>query len=83
MLSILNELTLQKELQNFMTNNVFRTKKVKTHQKQNKKSLPEPGIKPGTAHTPVGCNNLLTTYSTEHIECSQAILLFQGNEAKH
>jgi len=30
MLSILNKLTLQKELQNFVTNNVFLDKKVKT-----------------------------------------------------
>jgi len=38
MLSILNKLTLQKKLQTFITNNVFLTKKVKTQQKQNKKS---------------------------------------------
>jgi len=30
MLSLLNKLTLQKELQNFVTNNVFLDKKVKT-----------------------------------------------------
>ena len=38
MLSILNELTLQKKFQNFVTNNVFLTKKVKTAQQQNTKS---------------------------------------------
>jgi len=38
MLSILNKLTLQKELQTFVTNNVFLDKQVKTKQQQNKKS---------------------------------------------
>jgi len=37
MLSILNKLTLWKELQTFVTNNVFLDKKVKTQQQQNKK----------------------------------------------
>jgi len=37
MLSIINELTLQKKLQNFVTDNVFALdKKVKTQQQQNK-----------------------------------------------
>ena len=39
MLSIQNQLTLQKKLQNFMTNNVFWTKKVKTQQKQKKSNI--------------------------------------------
>jgi len=38
MLSILNKLTLQKELQTFVTNNVFLDKKGKTQQQQNKTS---------------------------------------------
>jgi len=38
MLSILNKFTLQKELHNFLTNNVFWTKKVKAQQQQNRKS---------------------------------------------
>ena len=38
MLRILNKLTLYKELQTFVTNNVFWDKKVKTQQQQNKKS---------------------------------------------
>jgi len=38
MLSILNKLTLYKELQTFVTNYVFLDKKVKTQQQQNKKS---------------------------------------------
>ena len=38
MLSKLNELTLQKELQNFMTNKVFWTKKTQPQQQQNKKA---------------------------------------------
>jgi len=38
MLSILHKLKFQKELQNFVTNNVFFWQKVKTQQQQNKKS---------------------------------------------
>jgi len=38
MLSIQNKLTLQKALQNCVTNNMFLDKKVKTQQQQNKKS---------------------------------------------
>ena len=38
MLSILNKLTLYKDLQTFVTNNVFLDKKVKTQEQQNKKS---------------------------------------------
>jgi len=37
MFSIVNELTLQNKLQNFVTNNVFLDKKKKTQQQQNKK----------------------------------------------
>jgi len=58
MLSLLNELTMQKELQKFMTNNVFWTTKLKHNNKtenQTLKSLPEPGIEPGTSCTPAGC----------------------------
>jgi len=38
MLGILNKLTLQKEWQHFVTNNVFFDRKLKTQQQQNKKS---------------------------------------------
>ena len=38
MLSILNKLTLKRELQTFVINNVFLDKKVKTQQQQGKKS---------------------------------------------
>jgi len=38
MLRIQNKLTLFKELQTFVTNNVFLDKKVKTQEQQNKKS---------------------------------------------
>jgi len=38
MLILLNKLTLQKELQHFVTNNVLLEKKVKAQQQQNKKS---------------------------------------------
>jgi len=37
-LSILKELTLQKDLQNIVTNKVFFGQKLKTQQQQNKKS---------------------------------------------
>ena len=56
MLSILQKLSLQKKLQNFVTRNVFLDKNVKTQQQQNKisniKHLPEPGVEPkaGTLH---------------------------------
>jgi len=55
MLSILNNLALQKELQIFVTNNVFFGQNLKTQQQQNKQSnkkpLPEMGIEPGTSCT--------------------------------
>jgi len=38
MFSILNKLTLQKDLQNCVTNSVFDGQKVKTQQQQNRKS---------------------------------------------
>jgi len=38
MLSMLNKLTLDKELQSLVTNNVFLDKKVKTQPQQNKTS---------------------------------------------
>jgi len=38
MFSILNKLTLHKELQNFVTNHVFFGQKVKIQKQQNKKS---------------------------------------------
>jgi len=49
MLSTLNELTLQKELQNFVTNNVFWTKKVKTtkHKFKQKSSCQSRELHPG------------------------------------
>ena len=54
-LSILNKLKLWKELQTFVTNNVFLDKKVKTtatKQKiKHKKTLPEQGIEPVTSCT--------------------------------
>ena len=59
MLSLLNQLTLQKNLQNFVTNNVFLTKLVKSQQQQNKKSniktLLEPGIESGNSGIQSGC----------------------------
>jgi len=55
MLSILNKFTLQKKLQNIVTNNVFLDKKVKHNHNKTKheaqKPLPEPGIEPGSSCT--------------------------------
>ena len=52
MLSILNKLTLQKELQHFVTNNVFWTKSKNTRTTKqtikHEKTLPETGIEPRT-----------------------------------
>ena len=57
MLSILNNLTLLKKLQNCRTNNVFLDKKVNTQQQNNQtlKPLPEPEIEPWTSRTQRGC----------------------------
>jgi len=57
-LSILNTLTLQKELQKSVTNNGFLDKKEK-HNKKNKKSNKNPcrsrELNPGTSRTQSGC----------------------------
>jgi len=52
MLSILNELTLQKEWKQVMAKMCFGLKSKNTTTKsQQIKSLPEPGIEPGTSRT--------------------------------
>ena len=53
---MLNKLTLKKEVQNVVTYNVCLDKKVKTQKQQNKtsnikKTLPGPGVEPGTSRT--------------------------------
>jgi len=86
MLIILNKLTLQKELQNIFTNNVFQTKRKKTQQQQMKKT---------SNQTPAEAGNLIrdrlhpkrmhchsTTESTESIDCSQAFKMFRRNRSK-
>jgi len=77
MLRILNKLTLYKELQTFVTNNVFWDKKVKTQQQQNKKSniktLAEAGDWTRDLSHPKRIRYHCTTESTESIDCSQAI----------
>jgi len=59
MLSILNKLTLQKELKNFATNNVNFEQKVEHNKnKTNNQTyapLPESGIEPGNSCTQSGC----------------------------
>jgi len=58
MFSILNHLTLQKELQNIVTNYVFSTKSKHTTTTKHQikyKYLSKPIIETGTSPTPVGC----------------------------
>jgi len=70
MLSILNKLTLQKKLQNFVTNNVFLDKKVNNNKHKNpcrSRELISDPLAPKADVLP------RTTKSTESIDCSQAI----------
>jgi len=76
MQSILNKLTLQKQLQNVVTNNVFLDKKTNkntttTKQKINKKTLPKTGIEP--RHSGSQCKCVTSVSPTESIDCNQAI----------
>ena len=77
MISILNNLTLKKDLQTFVTNNVFFEKKVKTQQQQNKKSniksLAGAGNWTRDLLHPKRMRQHYTTESTESIDYSQAI----------
>jgi len=76
MLSILNKLTFQKELQNCVTNNVF-GQKVKTQQQHNKKSkiITYADARNWTRDLlhPKQMRYHCTIESTESIDCSQAI----------
>ena len=76
MLSILKYLKLQKELHNFVTDNVFR-QKVKTQQQQNKKIKHKHSCRCRELNTgPLGpkpMRNHCTIESTENIDCSQSI----------
>jgi len=78
LLRILNQIPLHKELQTFVTNNVFLDKKIKTQQQQNKKSnikpLPEPGIEPGTSTSESGC---VTTAPPSQLRISIVVNLFK------
>ena len=69
-------LTLQKELQTFVTNNVILDKPVKTQQQQNKKSnmktLAGAGDWTRVLLHPKRMRYHCTTESTESIDCSQA-----------
>jgi len=76
MLSILNKLTLQKELQNFVTNNVFLDKKLKHNNKTKKsniKTLTGAGNWTRDLLHPKWMRYHCTAESTESIDCSQAI----------
>jgi len=77
MLSILNEITLQKELHNIVTKWVF-DKKCKCtattkHKIKHKKPLTEPKIKTGTSRTPVGC---VTLWPLGQLKASIDVKLF-------
>jgi len=81
MLGILNEITLQKELQHSMTINGFWTKTVKytsAKQKANIKII----VRAGNQTRYMYLCYLLTTETTKRINCSQALELFQHNEWK-
>jgi len=67
MLSILNELTLQKQLQNFVTNNVFLTKKQNT--KSNIKSIDKAGNRVRDCSHPRRMRNHSAIESTESSHC--------------
>jgi len=77
MLSIVKELTLQKELQCFITStsSVFtkKTKSTTTTKNKTLKSFPEPGIEPGISRTAVGC---VTSMSSRQLNISIEIKLF-------
>jgi len=77
MLSILNKLTLQKKLQNLVTNNVFLDKKEKhinnKTKKSNMKTLPGAGNWIRVLSDPKRVRYLFTTESIESNYCSQAI----------
>jgi len=81
MLSILNKLTLQKELQTFVTNMCFGQKE-NTQQQQNKKSnikpLQEPWIEPGTSCTQSGC---VTFAPPSQLRVSIVVKLFNWLDA--
>ena len=80
MLSILNKLTLHKELRYFVTNHVFLDKKVKTQKPPNRKSkpLPEPGIEPETSRTQSGN---VTSAPPSQLRISIVVKLFNDFDA--
>ena len=82
MLSILNKLTLPKELHNFVTNNVLLEKKLKHNNNKTKiqteKPLPEPGIETGTSCNQSGC---ITTAPKSQLRVSIVVKLFNCFDA--
>jgi len=75
MLKILNKLTLQKDLQNFVTKECFWTKKKEksTTTKQNIKTLAGNGNRTRDFLLPKRMRYHCTTESTESVDCRQAI----------
>ena len=77
MISILNKLTLQKELQNCVKYNVLVDKKLKHYKNkttnQTLKPLAEPGIEPGTSCTQSEC---VTTALPSQLTVSIVVKLF-------
>ena len=84
MLSILNELTLQKELHNFVTDNVFRTKNKNTQKQQqqniksNIKIIARTGFEPGTSCIQGEC---VTFRSPSQMEVQIVVKLFNCSNA--
>jgi len=82
MFIILNKLTLQNELQNFVTNNLFFWQKIKTQHNKTKsqtwKALPEQGIEPGPSCTPSGC---VTNALPSQLKVSIVVTLFNRFDA--
>jgi len=77
LLSILNKLTLHKELQNFVTNHVFWTKSKNTKTTKSK-PLPEPGIEPGTSRNQSG---YVTSAPPSQLRISIVVKLFNDFDA--
>jgi len=71
-LSMLNKLSLQRELQNVVTMDK-RKNTTTTKQKIKQKPLPEPGIEPGTSCTQSGC---ITTAPPSQLRLSIVVKLF-------
>jgi len=83
MLRKLNELTMQREFENFVTNNVFRQKaQQQQNTKSNRKILARVGNRTATFRTPCGCVISGTPCQLKIIKISIAVKLLQHNWSK-